>query len=122
MAEIVCFEYRDTLKTRARTQTIFLRVRGRKVERIEPLEERRSKTGAHGQDCYARTQLADADVTVHVDISNSSKHYCSVTGRRLTREEAHALAQWLRENEHICTEILRGLGRLSAHPTQNTPQ
>ena len=110
--EIVCFEYRDTLKTSARTEYIFIKLNDGKIERLEPLWRKRSRTGAHGEDCYTKKYLEKADAIVAVQVSNSGRHYCSlVTKKQLTQEELLKLAVWLAEYEHICEGIARDLIR-----------
>jgi len=106
---IACFDYRYTLKTGARTEYIFLVV-GKSVKRLEPLWTRRSRSGAHGEDCYTSKLLERADVEVTVQISNSGRHYCDLKiKRKLGKEELLKLAAWLNRNEHICESLAKRL-------------
>ena len=80
------------------------------VKRLKPLWERRSRTGNHGEDCYTWKYLERASVFVHIEVSNSGRHYCNLTlKKQLTQEQLLRIAKWLAENEHICESIASNL-------------
>jgi hypothetical protein len=101
----VGFEYRNAIKTPARTKTILLLVSGTKVIELEPVKRERSKTGAHGWDYYYPSDIDSADAIVHIDISNSGKHYCEF--KKLKKEAAFLVLKWLEENEHVCPSLAK---------------
>ena len=97
------------MKTDARTEYIPLIV-DKSVRRLEPLWRKRSRTGAHGEDCYTKKYLEKANAVVEVRISNSGRHYCSlILHKQLTSEQLLKLAKWLYEHEHICESIAKYL-------------
>ena len=100
-----------------RTEYLFLQVNGGKIKRLEPLWQRRSRTGNHGEDCYTVTFLQKADVEVAVKISNSGAHYCSLRVLKpLAPEQLLRLARWLQQHEHLCHMIAQDLIRYGLPP------
>ena len=91
------FEYRHTIKTGARTETIVV-LDGRVVR---PSSVRRSKTGAHGEDyyCMPPEEWARAWV-IHLSQSNSGRR--SIAFENVPEPVRELLEQaWLYENAFV---------------------
>lgn len=73
-----CFDFRETIKTRAITRTFLLR----EGNILKPSYRERSKTGAHGMDCYEEHDYLSADAILTIRISGSGKHYCELEVRK----------------------------------------
>ena len=97
------------MRTAARTETILLYVT-ETAERIEPRWIKRSRTGAHGEDCYLVDDVERAHAIVTIRISNSGRHYCRLELRgKLTEDGLVRLAVWLWQYEHICDRLAEDL-------------
>lgn len=71
---------------------------------LSPVHVVRSRSGNHGEDIYLRRDVEEADVILHIDISNSNKHRCRI---EIRRDNVASLAKAL--EIHRCPAVVASI-------------
>lgn len=107
--------YRSCLKMSGRTEVYYIRSDG---SIVKPVYEEYSRTGAHGTWYYSRYEVEqEAVARLHVEVSNSGRHYCSIRVlKKLDPEDALrvGVAVYKLHGEWLCKSLYNALAKMLA--------